>query len=184
MRRKDREVSPERAWEIVDSCPFATMSILDEEGKPYGVPVSIARDGENLYFHAALEGRKIDCLKKNPYVSVSCVAKAENAQDDFTVYYASAILEGRAEEITEKEQKLHGLELLCRKYMPHLMGGFKSTRKNIFRIQACGKYPSFPSAEKNTNLRCSIPHLFKRVFGENPKYRLKKEPWVKTLCVF
>lgn len=125
MRRKDREVSPERAWEIVDSCPFATMSILDEEGKPYGVPVSIARDGEILYFHAALEGRKIDCLKKNPYVSVSCVAKAENAQDDFTVYYASAILEGRAEEISEKEQKLHGLELLCRKYMPHLMGGFQ-----------------------------------------------------------
>ena len=45
MRRKDRALSTETALRIIDACPFATLSLIDEEGMPYGVPVTIVREG-------------------------------------------------------------------------------------------------------------------------------------------
>ena len=134
MRRKDRALSTEAALQIIDACPFATLSLIDGEGMPYGVPITIVREGSAVYFHSALEGRKIDGLRKNSHVSLSCVEKAENSQTDYTVYYTSAILKGRAEEITEEEEKLYALELLCRRHTPQLMrvtGVWKITVESV-----------------------------------------------------
>ena len=65
MRRKDREQSREFALDIADNCDYAVMSVVDPEGKPYCVPLSIVREGEKLYFHCALEGFKTDCLRNS-----------------------------------------------------------------------------------------------------------------------
>lgn len=139
MRRKDRELLPEEALQIADACPFATLSLLDEDGAPYGVPVTIVREGDAVYFHSALEGRKIRALKKNPAVSISCVSEAEVSQKDFTVYYSSAVLEGLAEELTEKGEKLHALEILCRRYTPRLMEGFEAYTQRLLNAAGVWK---------------------------------------------
>ena len=139
MRRKDRALSTEAALQIIDACPFATLSLIDEEGMPYGVPITIVREGSAVYFHSALEGRKIDGLRKNSHVSLSCVEKAENSQTDYTVYYTSAILKGRAEEITEEEEKLYALELLCRRHTPQLMKTFSSYAQRFLNVTGVWK---------------------------------------------
>lgn len=38
MRRKDRELMPEEAWEIVDRCADGVVSMVDDAGAPYAVP--------------------------------------------------------------------------------------------------------------------------------------------------
>ena len=139
MRRKDRALSTEAALQIIDACPFATLSLIDGEGMPYGVPITVVREGSAVYFHSALEGRKIDGLRKNSHVSLSCVEKAENSLTDYTVYYTSAILKGRAEEITEEEEKLYALELLCRRHTPQLMKTFSSYAQRFLRVTGVWK---------------------------------------------
>ena len=42
MRRKDRELMPEEAWEIVDRCADGVVSMVDDAGAPYAVPVNLA----------------------------------------------------------------------------------------------------------------------------------------------
>ena len=55
MRRSDRE----EALRIVDECLYANMAMATKSGKPYCIPISIARDGEEIIIHAAKEGKKM-----------------------------------------------------------------------------------------------------------------------------
>ena len=62
MRRKDREVSAEQAWEIVERCSYGVLAMTKPDGTPYAVPVNFAREGNCLYIHCAQAGEKTDCL--------------------------------------------------------------------------------------------------------------------------
>jgi len=72
MRRTDREITDPRELEsILDRHEVARVAFCDGE-QPYLIPMNFARterDGENiLYFHCALEGRKLDMIRANPRV--------------------------------------------------------------------------------------------------------------------
>lgn len=140
MRRKDRELTGEQAWEIVDRCADGVVSMLEEDGTPYAVPVNIVREGNCVYFHSAPVGKKADCMRKNPRVCVTCVESgAEIDQPGLTTRYASAILTGTAAEVTETEEKVNALRLLCRKLAPenpYWQGDFRDCigRTAVWRI--------------------------------------------------
>ena len=56
MRRKDREMNAEFGLEVIDRAEFGVLSLVDPQGEVYSVPLSIARDGSQLYFHSARSG--------------------------------------------------------------------------------------------------------------------------------
>lgn len=119
MRRTDREVSAEAAWEIVDRCTYGVVAMTETDGTPYAVPVNLVREGGCLYFHSAKSGKKADCLRRDGRVCVTFVEDAPAIdQPGMTTRYASAILFGRAEELTEDAEKIRALGLLCRKLAP------------------------------------------------------------------
>lgn len=68
MRRKDREISSrEEIIKIIREEGICRLAIKDEP-YPYIVPmnygIEIGGEQINLYFHSAIEGRKIDLIKK------------------------------------------------------------------------------------------------------------------------
>ena len=66
----------EWALEIMHKAPYITVSFIDEEGKPYGLPLSLASDDDvNWYFHGALEGKKLEAIKAHPEVCLSAVTR-------------------------------------------------------------------------------------------------------------
>lgn len=144
MRRTDRQMDRDSAWQAVDACCFGTVSMLLPEGEPYCVPLSIARIGETLYFHCAQEGLKLKALRKHPAVCVSCVGMAEPVHDKFTTRYTSAILIGTAREVTDDAEKIRALRAICEKYTPENMSRFDAaiaqslSRTGIWRIDVTG----------------------------------------------
>lgn len=119
MRRTDREVSVEAAWAIVDRCTWGVVAMTEADGMPYAVPVNLVRAGDCLYFHSAQAGKKADCLRRNGRVCVTCVEDAPAIdQPGMTTRYASAILLGQAEELTDDTEKIRALRLLCEKLAP------------------------------------------------------------------
>ena len=102
MRRKDREVSAEQAWEIVERCSYGVLAMTKPDGTPYAVPVNFAREGNYL-----------------PQVCVTCVeGGAWVDQPALTTRYASAIMLGRVEELTDESDKVKALRLLCMRLAP------------------------------------------------------------------
>ena len=137
MRRKDRERDREFALGVVDECEYGTMAIQGEE--PYCLPLSLVRVGDCLYFHCALEGKKLDLLRKNKAVWVSFVGENTAAQDDFTTYFRSAMVKGRAEEVTDDGEKLAALRALCQKLTSAHMSHFDSEAARSFAVTGIWK---------------------------------------------
>ena len=52
MRRKDRQMSEEFAWEVLDKCEYAFLAMTAEDGTPYGLPLTIVRDADTCIFIA------------------------------------------------------------------------------------------------------------------------------------
>ena len=131
MRKADRQKDAQWALEVFDKSPYVTVSMMRPDGTPYGVPLSLVRkDERTFYFHCADEGEKLDCLKENSMVSLSavskCTPKFEEDKQNFTEHYNSAMALGCAEIVTEKEEKIEALRLLCQRFLPNHMEFFNN----------------------------------------------------------
>lgn len=124
MRRVDREMDRDFALMVVDKCEYTTLAMVDTDGTPYCVPITIARDGDTVYFHSAKEGQKIAALKNDPNVCMSCVGDTLRASDKFTTEFESAILKGITSEVIDDEEKIHALRLICQRHTPANMHQF------------------------------------------------------------
>lgn len=120
MRRKDRERDAAFAWQVMTAAPYATLSLVDESGKPYAVPVSQGawEQGGCIYFHCALAGKKYELFKDGCDAVMSAVA------------YASAVVRGRLEVVTSEEERMHAMEVLCRRFDPAAGEKFMDCMKN------------------------------------------------------
>lgn len=129
MRKKSREMDAVWALEVMDKAPYITVSMTDTCGKPYSVPLSIARTDENtFYFHCATEGKKLDILRANPSVCLTAVSKCKPTigpkDGSFTLEFESAIAYGKAEIVADDVEKRFALRAICQRFLPHHMGAF------------------------------------------------------------
>ena len=129
MRKASRQKDAAWALEVFDKAPYVTVSMTRHDGTPYGLPLSLVRrDEKTFYFHCAAEGEKIDCIRKNPIVSLSavskCTPKYEEEKNNFTEYFHSAIAIGKAEFVEDRDEKILALRLLCERFLPKYMDHF------------------------------------------------------------
>ncbi len=117
MRRSDRAIPDNEASELLQKGEYGVLSTVSDDGQPYGVPLSFAYTGDAIYFHSALEGQKLDNLKENNRVSFCVIGKTEVLPEKFSTKYESAIVFGKASEVTG-EEKQKGLLELVKKYSP------------------------------------------------------------------
>ena len=117
------------ALEVMDKAPYVTVSMMRPDGTPYGLPLSLARtDEKTFYFHCAMEGDKLDCIAHCPTVFLSAVTKCAPTvgpkDGSFTLQYKSATAVGKAEIVTDREEKIFGLRAICQRFLPHHMDAF------------------------------------------------------------
>lgn len=118
MRRKERQQSPEWAYELLRQAEYATLCTIGTDGAPYSVPISPVLIGNDLYFHCAQEGLKYTNIKNDGRVCISCVGKTKVLPEKFTTEYESAIATGHAAFIEDESLKREVLVCLCEKYSP------------------------------------------------------------------
>lgn len=163
MRRKDREMDKEFGKRVIDKARYGIVSMVDEKNEPHGLPLSIVRDGDYLYFHSAKEGEKVEILRNRPEVSIAFVGDVnipenynkeeldEIAKDEskadllisnvFTTEYESAIVKGVVKSIKDEEEKIKAMRLVCERYTPDKMRYFNMAikaglkRTNVYKIK-------------------------------------------------
>lgn len=121
MRRKERELTVDQAWEVVERTDHAVLATVDDEGNPYGVPITpVAADRKRIYFHATGKpsGRKSDNMKMNRRVSLTYIGKELTVPELYTVDYASAIVEGTASIVTDPAERAEAMVAMVRRHAP------------------------------------------------------------------
>lgn len=117
------------ALEVMRKAPYITVSFTRTDGTAYGVPLSLACTDDRIwYFHCAPEGDKLDALAAHPQVCLSAVTKCAPTvgpkDGSFTLQYRSAIAFGKAELVTDDEEKIRALRVISERFLPQHMDAF------------------------------------------------------------
>jgi nitroimidazol reductase NimA-like FMN-containing flavoprotein (pyridoxamine 5'-phosphate oxidase superfamily) len=129
MRKVSREMDSQWALEVMRKAPYITVSFTRTDGTAYGVPLSLACTDDRIwYFHCAPEGDKLDALAAHPQVCLSAVTKCAPTvgpkDGSFTLQYRSAIAFGKAELVTDDEEKIRALRAISERFLPQHMDAF------------------------------------------------------------
>lgn len=130
MRKVSREMDSNWALEVMRKAPYITVSFTRPDGTAYGVPLSLATvDNQVWYFHCAPEGDKLEAIAAHPEVCLSAVTKCQPVvgpkDGSFTLQYRSAITFGRAELVTDTDEKIRALRAICERFLPKHMDAFE-----------------------------------------------------------
>ena len=130
MRKESREMDSKWALEIMRKAPYITVSFTRADGTAYGVPLSLACTSDDLwYFHCAPEGDKLEAIAVHPEVCLSAVTKCQPTvgpkDGSFTLQYRSAIAFGKAEIVTDTEEKSQALRAISQRFLPQHMDAFE-----------------------------------------------------------
>ncbi len=140
MRRKDRARGRDFAYGVIDRCTYGTAAFPTGDGTPYCIPLSMVRIGDELYFHCATAGSKIDLLRARPRLCASFVAEDapfyDAARNSYSTRYQSAVVSGPAFEVTDPARKTAVLRALCEKLTPESMDGFEQAAARSLNITA------------------------------------------------
>jgi len=139
MRRKDRQIPEAEARALLERGEYGVLSTVSAGGRPYGVPVSYCVMDGAIYFHCAVEGKKLADIEENPHVSFCVVGETELLPTEFATRYESCILQGVASEAWG-EEKQRALEGLVHKYSADFVTEGRdyiekqTARARVFRI--------------------------------------------------
>jgi nitroimidazol reductase NimA-like FMN-containing flavoprotein (pyridoxamine 5'-phosphate oxidase superfamily) len=120
MRRADKEITSKAAIEGIISRSLVCRLALADENRPYIVPLCFGYKDNSLYFHSAVQGKKIDIIKKNNRVCFefdidSEVIKADKACE-WGLQYKSVVGFGQASFLEDSESKRRALDIIMKQY--------------------------------------------------------------------
>ncbi|HAF84910.1 MAG TPA: hypothetical protein DCG32_00775 [Sphaerochaeta sp.] len=125
MRRSERKMEDQDSYRLLRESLWVTLSTVNARaesplglGSPYAVPISVVEHDGQFFFHCAKLGHKIDNLKKDNRVCLTCVGDADPDEKSFSVAYESATFFATAEEVIIREDKIRALEALCKRFAP------------------------------------------------------------------
>ncbi len=117
LRRKDKEIIDSREIEeVIKKVTVCRLGLVDRD-EAYIVPVNFGYERNAIYFHSALEGRKIELIKRNNKVCFEIdtdVGVEKTDRSNCSVTYRSVIGTGRACILETDEEKLRGLKVIMR----------------------------------------------------------------------
>lgn len=118
MRRKKQILSQQDSIAVLNRGTSGVLAVSDEDGYPYAVPLSYVYHDSKIYFHCAKTGHKLDAIARNNKVSFCVIDTDQVVPQEYTTYFRSVIIFGRARILEDEGKKRSALETLAAKYSP------------------------------------------------------------------
>jgi nitroimidazol reductase NimA-like FMN-containing flavoprotein (pyridoxamine 5'-phosphate oxidase superfamily) len=114
MQKKEREILDKRIYkEIMKNGKFSTISMCRND-EPYIVTLNYGFDAinNNLYFHSAQKGLKLEFLKENQKVCGTIIEDLGYVNDDCSHKYRSIVFWGDMTIVENLEEKKHAFDIM------------------------------------------------------------------------
>lgn len=118
MVRIKQQLTKEEAVELLKKEPRGVLSLLGDEGYPYGVPIDHwynEADGR-IYFHSGREGHKVDAFRSCDKASFCVCDGGYRKPGDWALNIKSVIVFGRIRIVEDHQKALELTRCLSRKY--------------------------------------------------------------------
>ena len=118
MRRNRQQLSKEECEGILNQCTSGVLALSGDGGYPYAVPLSYVYSDGAIIFHSAVQGHKVDAIKRDSRCSFCVIEQDEIKPAELTTYFRSVIVFGRISIVEDEAEKVQLLRLLGRRYSP------------------------------------------------------------------
>ncbi len=118
MRRYKQQIDEEECIEILKEEKRGVLSVLGDDGYPYGLPMNHWYNEEDgkIYFHGAKVGHKIDALKNCDKVSFCVYDKGYRKDGQWSLNIRSVVIFGRIRFVEDEDKAVEICSKLCRKF--------------------------------------------------------------------
>ncbi|MCR5107554.1 MAG: pyridoxamine 5'-phosphate oxidase family protein [Lachnospiraceae bacterium] len=149
MRRFRQEISKEECIEVLKNEKRGVLSILGEDGYPYGIPLNhwFCEEDGRLYFHGAKEGKKIDSIALNDKASYCVYDKGYCKPGEWSLNVKSIILFGRIKPVTDENRARKICTELVRKFIDDEEYLEEELKKSFGRVQCLEFIPEHMSGK-------------------------------------
>lgn len=118
MLRIRQQLSDEECSRILRSEPRGVLSVLGDDGYPYGMPMNFWFDPEDgrLYFHGGRKGHKIDAMMRHGKASFCVYDRGFRREGDWALNIKSVIVFGHIEFVEDQDKLYEIARLLSYKF--------------------------------------------------------------------
>ena len=116
MRRKAQQQSDEVAVEVLKNAKRGVLSVIGDDGWPYGVYLNHHWENGKLYFHGAKEGHKIDALRRDSRASFTVIDNGVKDEGGWAYTFKSVVVFGRVEFIDDQAAVIEICRRLSRRF--------------------------------------------------------------------
>ena len=122
VTRKKQALPMEKIIEILDAEKRGVLSVLGDDGYPYGMPMNYWYNKENgyLYFHSGKKGHKVEALAANNKVSFCVYDSGYKNEGEWALNISSVIVFGRVHIVENHEDAMRICKEMSLKYTPDL----------------------------------------------------------------
>ncbi len=130
--------NPRDLIDIIEKCDVCYVSMVDNENKPYVIPMNFGFANNTILLHGAKQGKKIDILKNNPNVCIVFSTdhqlrwQNEEVACSWSMKYRSVLAFGQVEFIDDNKEKEIMLHQFMKSYSPK---NFKFSKPSLEEVQ-------------------------------------------------
>lgn len=116
--RKKQALSMEECLRILQDEPRGVLSVIGDEGYPYGMPMNhfYCEEDGHIYFHGAASGHKIDAIRKCDKVSFCVYDKGYVKDGEWALNIKSVIVFGRVKIMDDHARAMDMVRRLSAKF--------------------------------------------------------------------
>jgi uncharacterized protein len=135
MRRKRQALSFEESIAVLNKGTSGVLAVSGDDDYPYAVPLSYVYCDSNIYFHSAKAGHKLDAIARNEKVSFCVIDQDNVVPQEYTTYFRSVVVFGKARVLDNEDEKRRALEMLAARYSPdHEQGRLREIDKQFKQV--------------------------------------------------
>ncbi len=116
MRRTKQILSSTECIEILERNTSGVLAVLGDNDYPYTIPLNYTYNDNKIFFHSAKAGHKIDAIISNPKISFCVIDQDEIVPEEYTSYFRSVIVFGKARIVENIAEIRNALKILAIKY--------------------------------------------------------------------
>ena len=121
MRRSEKEIVDHSQIDAIMNRALVCRIAMCDDGAPYVIPANFGYGDGCLYIHSALEGKKLDVLKRNSRVAfevdIDHALVADQEPCSYAFNYRSVVGFGIATLLSDPAEKRKGMDLIIRHYV-------------------------------------------------------------------
>lgn len=118
MRRFRQRISDEECIQILKSIPRGVLSVIGDNGYPYGIPMDhwYSETDNTIYFHCAKLGHKIDAITACDKVSYCVMDEGYRNDGEWALNIKSVVVFGRMHIVEDESKKREICTNLVKKF--------------------------------------------------------------------